>query len=81
MQKHPHPSPLGEEGWGEGVRFQVPQKSPGSSLIPGFFTSVENYSASTWPTVGSLNKRVNASLNTSLTSFVLVSWFGAMPKR
>jgi len=31
--------------------------------------------------VGSLKARVSASLNTSLTSLVLVSWFGAVPKR
>ncbi len=33
------------------------------------------------PMLGSLNRRVSASLSTSLTSLVLVSWFGDMPKR
>jgi hypothetical protein len=58
-------------------------KKPGSSLSPVFCEAlVGGYcELSNWPMLGSLNKRVNASLNTSLTSLVLVSWFGDIPKR
>ncbi|MBN4177381.1 hypothetical protein GSU75_04654 [Pseudomonas savastanoi pv. phaseolicola] len=48
---------------------------------PGFLSSAEAYCARVEPMVGSWKTRVSASLNTSLTSLVLVSWFGAMPKR